>query len=220
VEKTRRQTTKEVQPIHKLRLIIFRADIPGGEPWVQVTTKWRRTFYHNPDTGESYWKIPEGIRDIVEQMQLESAREEAAQSESESGEESGDEYPEETDPADLPMEFTEEDIEYQLSLLQTEYGGGDAEEMVEDEELDESSKRQIFISLLEEKEINPFNTWESEMPKMVQDPRYSMIKNTKQRMEIFGEWARARIALIKEEKSHETKEEVCIRFIVLICSLR
>jgi hypothetical protein len=119
---------------------------------------------------------------------------------------SEDEFPDETDPADLPVEFTEEDIAYQLSLLQSEYGG--AEEMIEEEELDMSTKRQIFISLLEEKEINPFNTWESEMPKMVQDPRYSMIKNTKQRMEIFADWARARIALIKEEKAQETKEDV------------
>jgi transcription elongation regulator 1 len=106
----------------------------------------------------------------------------------------------------LPVEFTEEDIAYQLSLLQSEYGG--AEEMIEEEELDMSTKRQIFISLLEEKEINPFNTWESEMPKMVQDPRYSMVKNTKQRMEIFADWARARIALIKEEKAQEKKEDV------------
>jgi hypothetical protein len=61
---------------------------------------------------------------------------------------------------------------------------------------------------LEEKDVNPFNTWESEMPKIVQDPRYSMVKNTKQRMEIFADWARARIALMKEEKAQETKEDV------------
>ena len=78
----------------------------------------------------------------------------------------------------------------------------------EEDELDDSAKRQIFISLLEEKDINPFNTWESEMPKMVQDPRYSMLRNTKQRMEIFADWARARIALIKEGKANEKKEDV------------
>jgi hypothetical protein len=80
--------------------------------------------------------------------------------------------------------------------------------MIEEEELDNSAKRQIFISLLEEKDINPFNTWETEMPKMVQDPRYSMLKNTKQRMDIFAEWARARVALIKEQKANEKKEDV------------
>ena len=91
----------------------------------------------------------------------------------------------------------------------------------EEEELDTDAKRQIFISLLEDKEINPFNTWESEMPKMVQDPRYSMVRNTKQRMDIFAEWARARIALIKEEKANVTKEDVhplnlfCIRTMLI-----
>jgi hypothetical protein len=140
-------------------------------------------------------------------MQLEAARADLAAEESEE-EESEDEYPDETDPADLPVEFTEEDIAYQLALMQSDYGGGAEEMIVEEEELDPTATRQIFISLLEDKDINPFNTWESEMPKMVQDPRYSMVKNTKQRMEIFAEWARARIALIKEEKAQETKEDV------------
>ena len=170
-----------------------------------MTTKWHRIFYFNPTTNESFWKIPPNIRDAVAQMQLEAARADLAE-ESES-EESADEYPDEMDPADMPVEFTEEDIAYQLSLMQADYG--EAEEMVvEEEELDPTAKRQIFISLLEDKDINPFNTWESEMPKMVQDPRYSMVKNTKQRMEIFAEWARARVALIKEEKAQETKEDV------------
>jgi hypothetical protein len=170
-----------------------------------VTTKWHRIFYFNPTTNESFWKIPANIRDAVAQMQMEAARADLAE-ESES-EESEDEYPDEMDPADMPVEFTEEDIAYQLALMQADYG--EAEEMVvEEEELDPTAKRQIFISLLEDKDINPFNTWESEMPKMVQDPRYSMVKNTKQRMEIFAEWARARVALIKEEKAQETKEDV------------
>lgn len=90
-------------------------------------------------------------------------------------------------------------------MLQDEYG--EADEMVE-EELDPAAIRQIFVSLLEEKDVNPFNPWETEMPKIVADPRYSMVKNTKQRLEIFGVWARARIALIKEEKAQETKEDV------------
>jgi len=140
----------------------------------------------------------------VERMQIESARANIAE-ESEEEDEEEDEYPE-NDNEEAPVEFTEEDIAYQLAMMQ----GEDPEEepMQEEEELDDTAKRQIFISLLEDKEINPFNTWESEMPKMVQDPRYSMVRNTKQRMEIFGEWARARIALIKEEKEHEVKEDV------------
>lgn len=137
-------------------------------------------------------------------MQIETARADLAAAEA-SDSEDDDEYPEE-DKEEAPVEFTEEDIAYQLAMMQGEYSQED--QMQEDEELDDNAKRQIFISLLEDKEINPFNTWESEMPRMVQDPRYSMLRNTKQRMEIFGEWARARIALIKEEKEHEVKEDV------------
>jgi len=137
-------------------------------------------------------------------MQIESARANIAE-DSEEEDEEEDEYPE-IDNEEAPVEFTEEDIAYQLAMMQGE--DQEDEPMQEEEELDNTAKRQIFISLLEDKEINPFNTWESEMPKMVQDPRYSMVRNTKQRMEIFGEWARARIALIKEEKEHEVKEDV------------
>jgi FF domain len=107
------------------------------------------------------------------------------------------------------MEFTEDDIAYQLALLQSEYGEEDVVMMEPEDDLDPTTKRQIFISLLEEKDVNPFNPWEKEVPKIVHDPRYSMLKNTKQRMDIFEEWARARIALIKEEKEHEVKEDVC-----------
>jgi len=95
--------------------------------------------------------------------------------------------------------------------MQEEYGQPAGEQIHQEEgeeELDWNAKRQIFISLLEDKDVNPFNTWDHEMPKMVQDPRYGMLKNTKQRMEIFDEWARARIALIKEEKAQEEKEDV------------
>ena len=183
-----------------------RSKIPGVEPWLQVTTKWRRTFYHNPTTKESYWKLPESIREAVEKTQIETARAKLAATEASDSEEDEDEYPEE-DKEEAPVEFTEEDIAYQLAMMQGENYQED--QMQEEEELDDNAKRQIFISLLEDKEINPFNTWENEMPKMVQDPRYSMLRNTKQRMEIFGEWARARIALIKEEKEHEVKEDVC-----------
>jgi hypothetical protein len=106
------------------------------------------------------------------------------------------------------MELTEDDLAWQLAQLQEEYGGGGEVMMVEEEELDPATRRQAFITLLEEKDVNPFNTWETEMPKIVHDPRYSMLKNTKQRMEIFEEWTRGRIAVIKEEKSHQKKEDV------------
>jgi FF domain len=189
-----------------------RQEIPGAEPWIQVTTKWSRTFYHNPTTNESYWNAPEQIQQIVERVQLEIARAEAAESDYDSEEEDEDDFPDDAKPADIPVEFTEDDIAYQLALMQGDYGGD--EEMVQEEpELDSATKREIFISLLEEKDVNPFNTWEKEVDKIVHDPRYSMLNNTKQRMEIFRDWARARIALIKEEKKDEVKEDVCCLFV-------
>jgi len=185
-----------------------RTEITGAEPWVQVTTKWHRNFYYNPMTGESFWKVPESIRSVVENWLLETARAEVAPEEDEEGESSDGEMVDEDEGHIRGVEFTEEDIAYQLSLMQTDYEEQDLTLVEPQEELHPEAKRQIFISLLEDKEVNPFNPWETEVPKIVHDPRYSMLKNTKQRMEIFEEWARARIALIKEEKEQEVKEDV------------
>jgi hypothetical protein len=194
-----------------MRANACRDDIPGAEPWVQVTTKWARTFYHNPQTGESYWNVPESIRPIVEQAQIQAARATVLHSESEE-----DESEEEYDSDDLPdepeedqqkgLEMTEEDMYYQLAQMQEEFGDDGMDE--DEEELDPATKRAAFISLLDEKEINPFNPWETEMPKMVHDPRYQMLKNTKARTDVFEDWSRARIAAIKEEKAHQKKEDV------------
>jgi len=181
-----------------------------------VTTKWRRTFYHNSETGESYWKVPDSIRAIVEQVQLEAARANAAPSESEKEEEEDedeyheDDFPDEPEEQEKGLELTEEDMAWQIAQMQEEYGAGQEVMMEEEEELDPAAKRQVFISLLEEKDVNPFNTWEAEMPKIVHDPRYSMLKNTKQRMEVFEEWTRARISIIKEEKAQLKKEDVTL----------
>jgi transcription elongation regulator 1 len=160
-------------------------------------------FYYNPVSGESYWRLPEGIRGVVEGWMLESARAGVAEEEEEEESDEDDQVMEEEEGQVQGDEFTEEDIAYQLSLMQTEY-----EEPEPEEELDSVAKRQIFISLLEDKEVNPFSPWESEVSKIVHDPRYAMYKTTKHRTETFEEWARARIALIKEEKEQEVKEDV------------
>jgi hypothetical protein len=102
--------------------------------------------------------------------------------------------------------MTEEDMYYQLAQMQEEFGDDGMEE--DEEELDPATKRAAFISLLDENEVNPFNPWETEMPKIVHDPRYQMLKNTKARTDVFEEWSRVRIAAIKEEKSHQKKEDV------------
>lgn len=42
--------------------------IPGGAPWVLVTTKLGREFIHNPQTNVSLWKAPEDIQIVIDAM--------------------------------------------------------------------------------------------------------------------------------------------------------
>lgn len=50
-------------------LIFFnRRIIPGGTPWVLVTTKLGREFIHNPQTKVSLWKAPEDVRVAINAM--------------------------------------------------------------------------------------------------------------------------------------------------------
>ncbi|XRM42838.1 hypothetical protein ABZX51_006050 [Aspergillus tubingensis] len=47
-------------------------DIPGCAPWVLVKTKLGRRFVHNPETNESFWKIPpEVLIGVLEYDRLE-----------------------------------------------------------------------------------------------------------------------------------------------------
>lgn len=42
-------------------------EIPGCAPWVLVKTRLRRRFVHNPETGESFWKVPgDLVQGVVE----------------------------------------------------------------------------------------------------------------------------------------------------------
>lgn len=41
--------------------------IPGCEPWLLITTKLRRRFVHNPETGHSFWRFPSDVvKHVVE----------------------------------------------------------------------------------------------------------------------------------------------------------
>ncbi|KAB8346039.1 hypothetical protein FH972_023091 [Carpinus fangiana] len=48
--------------------------IPGCLPWLLVKTKLGRRFVHNPETGESLWKIPEDVMKWVLEYDIQSQR--------------------------------------------------------------------------------------------------------------------------------------------------
>lgn len=133
-------------------------------------------------------------------------------------EEEGSEYEEEEDEVDehemkrlkieasKPVEFTEDDIAWQLQAMQEgEDYDMEGYDMGEEEQVNAEEAKVIFKELLLEAEVNPYGTWDSELSKIVDDERYTILPTTKKRKEIFSEWARERIAVLKAEKEKERK---------------
>jgi len=67
--------------------------------------------------------------------------------------------------------------------------------------------------MLDEYGINPFSTWENEMPKLVEDARYTVVTTGKIRKQIFSQWCQNRIAALKVEKEKEIKRDPRIAYL-------
>ncbi|KAL4935790.1 hypothetical protein BDV06DRAFT_217160 [Aspergillus oleicola] len=125
------------------------------------------------------------------------------------------------------IEFTEEDIEYQLAAMGEEYGldpgeygepGEDWEEGAEGLPLTDEDAVALFRDLLDDYNINPFSTWENiiEDGRVIEDSRYTVLPNMKLRREAFSNWSRARIQEIKERKEKHEKKDPRIKYLAFL----
>ncbi|GKZ36363.1 hypothetical protein AbraIFM66950_007397 [Aspergillus brasiliensis] len=250
-------------------------DIPGCAPWVLVKTKLGRRFVHNPETNESFWKIPpevlvgvleydrlereakekkergEEVEDVAKEPEAKGLgqpqREEAETGAATAAGEESDEYEEvevtdsegeeeqpfkrprtEEEGEQQPMEFTEEDMEYQLAAMGEEYGldPGEYGEPGEEEweegaeglPLTEDDATALFRDLLDDYHINPFSTWEKiiEEGRIIDDTRYTVLPNMKTRREVWSNWSRDRIQELKERKEKEEKKDPRIKYLAFL----
>lgn len=261
---TRRRNEAFDRPKHKTK-------IPNCEPWLLVRTKLGRRFAHNPDTDESFWRMPKDVWLAVKAMDLKEKRKrerrergeasesepevEAQRDEAEAGagkivpvvaEEDqqdatdSDEYTEVTDSEgeegaedgdeaattskrqrtsesethdDGPVEFDEDDMAYQLQMMeemqneaedddQGDEDMADAEENVE-EDLSAEDAAQLFKDLLDDHNINPYSPFEKlieEGSTVIQDDRWTALPTMKFRREVWDSWTRESIAALQERK--------------------
>ena len=129
---------------------------------------------------------------------------------------------------DQPVEFTEEDIEYQLAAMGEEYGldpgeygepgEEDWEEGAEGLPLTDEDATALFRDLLDDFNINPYTTWEwvVEEGRIVNDSRYTALSNMKSRREVWSNWSRDRIQDLKERKDKQEKQDPRIRYLALL----
>ncbi|KAL2839615.1 hypothetical protein BJY01DRAFT_27763 [Aspergillus pseudoustus] len=127
-----------------------------------------------------------------------------------------------------PVEFTEEDIEFQLAAMGEEYGldpgeygePGDEgwEEGAEGLPLTDEDAAALFRDLLDDYNINPFSPWENiiEEGRIIEDTRYTVLPNMKARREAWSNWSRDRIQEVKERKEKQEKKDPRIRYLAFL----
>ena len=121
-----------------------------------------------------------------------------------------------------PVEFTEEDIAYQLAQLGQEYGleadEYGAEEAYDDVEFREEDAVALFKDLLNDSGISPFMDWDRvvEEGKLVFDSRYTSLTTMKRRKEVWDEWTVEKIQNIKEQRAREAKRDPRIPFLAYL----
>ena len=109
-----------------------------------------------------------------------------------------------------PVEFTEEDIAWQLEAMAEEYGL--EEEDLQEEDLPAEDAVQIFREMLEELQPNPYGTWENTYPSLAHDPRYTVLNTTKHRQEVFTAWCKDRIVILKEERLKQERKDPRVQY--------
>ena len=252
-----------------------RHPIPECAPWELVFTKYGRRFVYNTEKDQSFWRIPDKLKDgilALDQLRIkekanalakeqEDKQDEAVQGAAErpgaapreaeeihgDGADDSSEYEEvevtddedeEGNPSkrqrteepvpEQPVEFDEDDIAFQLAAMGQEYGldpgeyddGNmeDWEEGAEGLELTEEDSKALFKDLLNDSGINPYSTWEKlvEEGKLVDDTRYTALTSMKARKEVWEEWTRERIKLLREHRAKEEKKDPRIPYLAFL----
>ncbi|EME89509.1 uncharacterized protein MYCFIDRAFT_116904, partial [Pseudocercospora fijiensis CIRAD86] len=141
--------------------------------------------------------------------------------------------PEQGDEAqeDAPVEFGEDDIEWQLAQMGQEYGldpgeyGEEPEagweEGAEGLDLSGEDAVNLFRDLLYDYQISPFTPWEKIIAdesdtSILNDDRYTVLPNMKARREVFDAWARDRAAELKAERAAMEKLDPKIPYLAFL----
>ncbi|KAI0899062.1 hypothetical protein F4806DRAFT_323277 [Annulohypoxylon nitens] len=133
------------------------------------------------------------------------------------------------DPAgDMPVEFNEDDIAYQLRAMGEDYGldpgeydDGDPDAWPEGAEglpLSDTDAKELFKDLLNDYGINPYSPWEKliEEGRVFDDSRYTVLNTMKARKEVWEEWSRERIQIMKEQRAKEEKKDPRIPYLAFL----
>jgi hypothetical protein len=117
-----------------------------------------------------------------------------------------------------PMEMGEDDMAWQLAQLEEMEGAYGDEDEEEGLPLTEEDCKALFKELLDDMRVSPYIPWDKllENDALYEDERYKALPNMKSRKDCFDEWARERIAILKEQKALQQKRNPRIPYLAFL----
>ncbi|KAI9322351.1 hypothetical protein BX666DRAFT_2022839 [Dichotomocladium elegans] len=209
--------------------------IPGTD-WLLVRTSDGLEFYFEKSTKKSVWEMPEELKEPVQRLKEEEELERKRKLEEEENDENGAvKRLKGAEEEQQTTELTEEDLMWQLQQMDPEeieamgLNVGGEEPKGEDGTKDNSDEPKIPEPAVETaaaaappdhpqisdeekielftKNIDPFSTWEKELPKFINDERYALVPHGK-RKNLFNNFCRVKAEEIKANKPvSKAKEE-------------
>lgn len=197
------------------------------KPWLLVFLRSGRKFVHNPETNVSLWTPPEDVQKSIDNVETDEllvliakARglklegdkkkkevEEAPKAPErqivivdEEEEEEGDDDEGEIEESDegQPEEEQESSEGEDLGWLEADVPS----EYEQDQDIETKTKE--FREMLDSYEsVNPYNEWDVEYAKVVDDDRYDVFESTKERKQAFDAWAKNKIAALKIQQQEK-----------------
>lgn len=85
--------------------------------------------------------------------------------------------------------------------------------------LSDEDAKALFTDLLADHGVNPYSPWEKlidDGSPVVDDSRWTVLPNMKARREVWEEWSRTQIVVIKERRAREEKRDPRIPFVALL----
>ncbi|KAI2470170.1 hypothetical protein F4781DRAFT_185194 [Annulohypoxylon bovei var. microspora] len=218
---------------------VLELDIKGAREKAAGTQGEGANTTEEPISAETQREVSVGVaaREVEEQIPLDSDYEEVEvtddEGEGEDNEDNADGHHSKRqrteEPAgDMPIEFNEDDFAYQLQAMGDDYGLDPGEyddgnpdawpEGAEGLPLSDTDAKELFKDLLNDYGINPYSPWEKliEEGRIIDDSRYTVLDTMKARKEIWEEWSRERIQVLKEQRAKEEKKDPKIPYLTFL----
>lgn len=213
------------------------------EPWVLVFLRSGRWFAHNKETKQSVWTAPPEVQAAIDQVEsddllvliakarglkLKADKKKPQAAAAEPAPASVPEkqrvviVDEEEDDIDAEIEDSDDAVAEQADADESDSSEGEDlawldDAVPSDDDLDSDTKALQFREMLFDHHVNPYNEWDLEYPKVVDDERYSLYETSKDRKAAFDLWAKDSIAAKQQEPAKPVPSDVRFSSIVLIC---